>query len=172
MLDDTQKAMMDYWDQVVAFVTAYGLSVLGGIMILIVGWTLAGWASRAVDAALSRVQSFDLTLRRFIASIIRYIILTFTILAVLSQFGVQTASLIAVFGAAGLAIGLALQGTLANLAAGVMILIFRPFKIGDMVTLKTAVAQCALHAESGQAMTPNVFMVVARKIEGHFVTGS
>jgi small conductance mechanosensitive channel len=123
----------DAWNQATAFLATYGLSALGGIVLLFVGWTLAGWASRAVDVTLARVPSVDLTLRRFIASLVRYVILTFTVLAVLSQFGVQTASLIAVFGAAGLAIGLALQGTLANLAAGVMILIFRPFKIGDQI---------------------------------------
>jgi small conductance mechanosensitive channel len=121
------------WASAVTFLTTYGLSVLGGVAILFVGWTLAGWASRGIDSTLSRFATVDITLRRFVASMARYVILTFTILAVLSQFGVQTASLIAVFGAAGLAIGLALQGTLANLAAGVMILIFRPFKIGDDV---------------------------------------
>jgi small conductance mechanosensitive channel len=123
----------DAFTAAISYVTTYGLSVLGGFIILVVGWTVAGWASKAVDAALGRFQRFDLTLRRFIASVVRYVILTFTCLAVLSQFGVQTTSVIAVFGAAGLAIGLALQGTLANLAAGVMILLFRPFKIGDDV---------------------------------------
>ncbi len=126
-------SLRNAWDQVTAFLATYGLSALGGIVILIIGWLIAGWASRATDLTLARVPSVDLTLRRFIASLVRYLILTFTVLAVLSQFGVQTASLIAVFGAAGLAIGLALQGTLSHLAAGVMILIFRPFKIGDQI---------------------------------------
>lgn len=125
--------LQNAWDQVTAFLATYGLSALGGVIILIVGWLIAGWASRATDLTLARVPTVDLTLRRFIASLVRYLILTFTVLAVLSQFGVQTASLIAVFGAAGLAIGLALQGTLSHLAAGVMILIFRPFKIGDQI---------------------------------------
>jgi small conductance mechanosensitive channel len=69
----------------------------------------------------------------FFASLVRYTILIFTVLAVLSAFGVQTASLIAIFGAAGLAVGLALQGTLSNVAAGVMLLLFRPFKVGDYI---------------------------------------
>jgi len=125
--------LQNAWDQVTAFLATYGLNAIGGIIILIVGWMVAGWASRAVDLTLTRVHSVDITLRRFIASLTRYVILTFTVLAVLSQFGVQTASLIAVFGAAGLAIGLALQGTLSHLAAGVMILLFRPFKIGDEI---------------------------------------
>jgi small conductance mechanosensitive channel len=127
------SSVTEAWNQIVVIATTYGLDVLAGIVLLIVGWTAAGWAARGVDAALSRLQRFDLTLRRFIASVVRYLILTVTVLAVLSKFGVQTASLIAVFGAAGLAVGLALQGTLSNLAAGVMILLFRPFKIGDNV---------------------------------------
>jgi len=126
-------SLQNAWDQVTAFLATYGLSAIGGVIILIAGWLIAGWASRAVDLTLARVHSVDVTLRRFVASLTRYVILTFTVLAVLSQFGVQTASLIAVFGAAGLAIGLALQGTLSHLAAGVMILLFRPFKIGDEI---------------------------------------
>jgi small conductance mechanosensitive channel len=133
MADDIPPPLRNAWDTVTAFLATYGLEALGGIVILIIGWLIAGWASRATNATLSRVHSVDMTLRRFIASLVRYLILTFTVLAVLSQFGVQTASLIAVFGAAGLAIGLALQGTLSHLAAGVMILIFRPFKIGDQI---------------------------------------
>lgn len=132
-MQNMQTSIVDAWDQAVAFLTVYGLGAVGGLIILVVGWKAAGLASRAVDAGLTRVNTTDLTLRRFFSSIVRYVILTFTILAVLSQFGVQTTSLIAVFGAAGLAIGLALQGTLSNLAAGVMILVFRPYKIGDDV---------------------------------------
>jgi small conductance mechanosensitive channel len=132
-MDHVPQAVTNAWDQIVTFITVYGLSVIGGIALLVIGWTIAGWASRAVDTTMARLHKFDLTLRRFVASMVRYMIITFTVLAVLSQFGVQTASLITVFGAAGLAIGLALQGTLSNLAAGVMILIFRPFKIGESV---------------------------------------
>ena len=116
-----------------ALVATYGLNVIGAIAILVVGWIGAGWAQRSVDTALGKVRKFDETLRKFAASVVRYLILIVTVLAVLSQFGVQTASLITVFGAAGLAIGLALQGTLSNVAAGVMLLIFRPFKIGDYI---------------------------------------
>lgn len=132
-MQSMKTSIVDAWEQVVAFLTVYGLGAVGGLVILVVGWKVANLASRAVDTGMTRVNTTDLTLRRFISSLVRYIILTFTVLAVLSQFGVQTTSLIAVFGAAGLAIGLALQGTLSNLAAGVMILIFRPYKIGDDV---------------------------------------
>lgn len=132
-MPDMPTSMAGAWDQLMIVATTYGVDIVAGIVLLVVGWTVAGWAARGVDSALSRFQRFDLTLRRFIASVVRYAVLTVTALAVLSKFGVQTASLIAVFGAAGLAVGLALQGTLANLAAGVMILVFRPFKIGDSI---------------------------------------
>ncbi len=119
--------------QIIALIVSYSLNVVAAVVILIVGWIAAGWASRFVTRVLSRVERVDVTLRAFFASLARYFILAFTLLAVLSQFGVQTASLIAVFGAAGLAIALALQGTLSDVAAGVMLLLFRPFKVGDYV---------------------------------------
>ncbi|WP_119167222.1 mechanosensitive ion channel family protein [Algihabitans albus] len=115
------------------YVTTYGLNVIGAIVILLIGLIIAGWVARIVENALARTQRVDETLRGFFSSFAKYFIIVFTVLAVLAQFGVQTASLIAIFGAAGLAIGLALQGTLSNLAAGVMLLLFRPFKTGDFI---------------------------------------
>jgi small conductance mechanosensitive channel len=128
-----EQSVRDTADQVVAIITEYGLDVVGAIAILIVGWLAARWVHHAVAKALGRSQKVDDMLSGFFASLAKYLVLIFTGVMVLSQFGVQTASLIAVLGAAGLAIGLALQGTLSNVAAGVMILIFRPFKIGDYV---------------------------------------
>ena len=115
-----------------AFAT-YGLNVLGAIVILIVGMMFAGWAQAATRQALSKISRLDETLRVFFASIVKYLIIVLVLLAVLNQFGVQTTSLIALVGAAGLAIGLAVQGTLSNVAAGVMLLIFRPFRVGDSI---------------------------------------
>jgi len=108
-------------------------NAIAGVAILVLGIFLAGFISRLIRAGLHKVPRFDDTLEAFFSSMIRYFIITVTILMALSKFGVQTASLIAVFGAASLAIGLALQDTLKSLAAGVMLLIFRPFKIGDYV---------------------------------------
>lgn len=109
-----------------------GLSVLAGIAILVAGWVFATWAKRWTAVALEHVP-LDLTLKPLLASLARYVILIITIVLVLGQFGVQTTSLIAVIGAAGLAIGLALQGTLSNVAAGVMLLVLRPFRVGQFV---------------------------------------
>ncbi len=120
-------------DEIVKLVTTYGLDVVGAIVILIVGKIAAGWAERSVVRMLGRSPRIDETLTKFFGNLVRYTVLIFTVLAMLDQFGVQTASLLAVFGAGALVIGLALQGTLSNVAAGVMLLIFRPFKIGDYV---------------------------------------
>ncbi|MBT5416332.1 MAG: mechanosensitive ion channel [Rhodospirillaceae bacterium] len=114
-------------------VVPYALDVLTAIAILVGGWILAGWLKRSTRRALARIPGLDDTLEPFIASIVRYLVLILVLIAVLAQFGVQTTSVIAILGAAGLAIGLALQGTLSNLASGLMILFLRPFKMGDFV---------------------------------------
>jgi len=111
----------------------YGLSILGAIVILIIGRMVAGAAKNATAKWLEQAGKVDQTIRDFLSNCARYVVLIFTLIMVLSQFGIETTSLIAIFGAAGLAIGLALQGTLSNIAAGVMLLIFRPFKVGDFV---------------------------------------
>lgn len=121
-------------EQIYAVLVSYGLNVLGALAIIIIGFMAAGWARRSLERALSRSGRVDATLVRFFGSLLRYAIIAFVIIAALQQFGVQATSLVAVFGAAGLAIGLALQGTLSNVAAGVMLLMFRPFKIGDFIS--------------------------------------
>ena len=113
--------------------TAFGMEVVAAIAILILGWMVAGWAETSVGRALKKSERVDETLRRFFATATKYLVLAIAVIAVLNRFGVQTASLVALLGAAGLAIGLALQGTLGNVAAGVLLLILRPFKIGDFV---------------------------------------
>jgi small conductance mechanosensitive channel len=120
---------------IIPFVLDNTLHVVGATVILIIGFWIAGRADYLVDRSLRNSKHIDEMLRGFFASIARYFVLTVTLLAVLSQFGIQTTSLVAVIGAASLAIGLALQGTLSNLAAGVMLLIFRPFRIGHSVTV-------------------------------------
>ena len=128
-----ENSIEEAFTEVMTLLTTYGLDVVGALAMLVVGWFLAGWARRAVNQGLSNFESFDVTLRTFFASLAKYLVIIVTIVAVLNQFGVETTSLIAVLGAAGLAIGLALQGTLSNVAAGVMLLIFRPFKVGDFI---------------------------------------
>lgn len=117
------------------YLTTYGLEVIGAIIILILGWWVAGKAQNLTTRALAPVKNADKTLTGFLAGTVRYLVLAVTIVAVLNRFGVETTSLIAVMGAAGLAIGLALQGTLSNVAAGVMLLFFRPFRVGHFVDI-------------------------------------
>lgn len=113
-------------------VSTWGLRVVGAVALLIVGRIAAGWVRRSVTKALTKAET-DASLVPFFASMAYYVVLAVVVTAVLSLFGIETTSLIAVFGAAGLAVGLALQGTLSNFAAGVMLLIFRPIRVGDFV---------------------------------------
>ncbi len=112
----------------------YGLRAMLVLVFMVLAWTVSGWVSALVRKALRRVK-FDETLTKFVAKFVRWIILLLVALSCLSYFGVQTTSFAAVIGAAGLAIGLAFQGTLSNFAAGAMLLIFRPYKVGDVVNL-------------------------------------
>lgn len=117
----------------VALVTTYGLRVVGAIVILLLGWWVSRILYNGVHRLLVRTQRIDRTITLFLANAVRYLVLVLTFSAVLSTFGVATTSFVAVLGALGLAVGLALQGTLSNLAAGIMLVLFRPFHIGDRV---------------------------------------
>ncbi len=114
------------------FVSAIG-SVLSALAILFIGFLLGGWVRRRLVNLGGRYAHLDITLFNFLGNVARYVVVCFAFLFVLNTFGVQTTSVVAVIGAAGLAIGLALQGTLSNVAAGVMIVFFRPINIGDFV---------------------------------------
>lgn len=112
--------------------------VLAALVILVVGFLLAGFFRRRIERLAQKHDRLDPTLFGFVANVAWYAIIAFAALFVLNTFGVQTTSVIAVIGAAGLAIGLALQGTLSNVAAGVMIVFFRPIKVGDFVEIGSA----------------------------------
>jgi small conductance mechanosensitive channel len=114
------------------FVVTYGLKIIGAILILVVGRIVAGLVRKGVRTALGKSKA-DASLVSFFGSLAYYAIIVFAVLAALAKFGVQTASFVAVMGAAGFAVGFAMQGSLSNFAAGVMLLAFRPFKVGDFV---------------------------------------
>ncbi|MGF1468724.1 MAG: mechanosensitive ion channel family protein [Sandaracinaceae bacterium] len=116
----------------------YGTNVVGVLVALAIAWIVAGWVRRMIRRGLERA-SFDPTLTRFFANLARWAIIVFAVLGCLGVFGIQTASFAAVVAAAGLAIGLAFQGTLSNFAAGVMLLVFRPFKVADVVEAASVV---------------------------------
>lgn len=108
-------------------------SFIGAMVLLIGGWWLASRVEHGLRSLLSRQRHIDPTLSGVISSLARYTILILVVVAVLGQLGIQTTSIIAALGAAGLAIGLAMQGTLSNIAAGMMLLWLRPFRVGDYI---------------------------------------
>ncbi|MCT7662645.1 mechanosensitive ion channel family protein [Shinella kummerowiae] len=122
--------------QASALAVQYSFSILGALVLLVLGWFLSRLLHRWALSGLSRVRGIDITLAHFFANILRYAVLILVFVTVLGQFGVQTASIIAALGAAGLAIGLALQGTLQNIAAGIMLLVLRPFRVGEYIETK------------------------------------
>lgn len=119
-------------DQLMNFATTYGLQIIGAIIILIVGRIAAGVCRSIVRRLLEKGKA-DPAIVSFTGSLTYILVLTFAILAALAKFGIQTASFVAILGAAGFAVGFALQGSLSNFAAGVLILAFRPFRVGDVI---------------------------------------
>lgn len=109
-----------------------GPGVLAALVLLILAWIVSSWLRRLVIKGLVRAH-VDITVAKFFANLSRWAVLCFAIVTSLGTLGMNTTSLAAVIGAAGIAIGLALQGSLGNLASGVLLLIFRPFKVGDAV---------------------------------------
>lgn len=141
-------------------VTTYAFDVIGALVILIIGWMVASWVGRVTRQSIEKTSHVDSTLAPFMSNIVRYLILALVLIAVLAQFGVQTASVIAVLGTAGLAVGLALQGTLAHFAAGVVLLILRPFRAGDFIDSG---------AKAGTVVEIGLFATVLRTGDGVFV---
>jgi small conductance mechanosensitive channel len=119
-------------DQLTVFVTTYGIKIIGAIIILILGRIAAGIGRRIVGRILEKSKT-DPAVISFVGGMTYFLILIFAVLAALAKFGIQTASFVAILGAAGFAIGFALQGSLANFAAGVLILVLRPFRVGDYI---------------------------------------
>jgi small conductance mechanosensitive channel len=129
-IDEFQQLALSFWE----WLAPISIRFLIGIGILVIGIFLARKFSSIASQAFDKAK-IDPALKTVLLSIIRYTIIIVALFLLLSQVGVETGTLIAVFGAAGLAIGLALQGTLANIASGVMLLILRPFKIGHHVNV-------------------------------------
>jgi small conductance mechanosensitive channel len=115
-----------------SLLAAYGLKVLGAIATLVIGIWIARWLARIAGKVLHK-RSVDPTLTKFATSLVKIALITFVIISAISQVGIETTSFIAIIGAAGLAIGFALQGSLSNFASGVMLIIFKPIKVGDYI---------------------------------------
>ncbi len=148
-----------------ALLTKYAFDLVGAVVILVVGWMLASWAERGMSRGMAHLAHVDPTLKPLLASLVRYVILVFVAIAVLAQFGVQVASIIAVLGAAGVAIALALQGTLSNVAAGVMLLALRPFRVGEYIDAGTS-SDVAI---AGTVETVGLFTTELRTAQGLYL---
>lgn len=135
-------------EQIIDLAVVYGIKIALALAIYIVGKWLVGVISNAMQKAMT-ARNVDPTIGKFVGSIAYYLMFAFVVIAALGQLGVQTASVVAIMGAAGLAIGFALQGTLSNFAAGVMMILLRPVKVGDFVEVAGAsgvIAEVAIFA--------------------------
>ncbi len=134
--DDLTATASSYWDQFVVFLSergiSLGLNLLAALAIFVVGRWAAGMLTRLCKRLLTRSKVDD-TLSTFLGHIVYAMLLTFVIIAAIDRLGVNTTSFAAIVGAAGLAVGLALQNSLSNFASGVMLILFKPFKVGDYV---------------------------------------
>ena len=137
----------------------YAVNIVAAIVIFIVGSIIAKIVSGTITRVM-KARGVDLTVAHFLSALVRYGILAFTIIAALGRIGVQTASVIAVIGAAGLAVGLALQGSLSNLAAGVLLVMFRPFRAGEYVDLGGV---------AGTVLNVQIFSTTMRTVDGKIV---
>lgn len=124
--------MQEQIDKIYGYLIQYGMNVIASLLIFVIGKWLAGIAAKLFEAFLVR-SKVEKTLAVFGRNIAYFTILTFVVIASLNKIGIETNSFLAIIGAAGLAVGLALQGSLSNFAAGVMMIIFQPFRLGDYI---------------------------------------
>ncbi len=120
------------WEKASPYIIKYGFKLLAAILIFVIGKWIARMIANVADAAMTKAK-INKTLASFSKNIVYFGIMVFVAIAALGQLGIQTNSFVAIIGAAGLAVGLALQGSLANFAAGVMLIMFQPFEVGDVI---------------------------------------
>ena len=145
-----------------ALLLSYAVNIVAALAIIIVGLIIARMISNAVNRLMIS-RKIDATVADFLSALVRYGIIAFTLIAALGRVGVQTASVIAVLVAAGLAVGLALQGSLSNLAAGVLLVMFRPFRAGEYVDLGGV---------AGTVLSVQIFSTTMRTADGKIIAGN
>lgn len=121
-----------YWSMAVDYVITYSPKILMALVVLLVGLRIISWMGKLMSKGMEK-RGTDTTLRPFIVSLVSWILKAVLFISVIQMMGVATTSFVAVLGAAGLAVGLALQGTLGNFAGGALILLFKPYKVGDLI---------------------------------------
>ena len=124
--------MENYLVMLQEYISQYGIKILGAVLILIVGLWVAKLITKSFNRMLTK-KGTDPTLTKFFTAIVRILLIVFVIIAAIDQAGIETTSFVAVLGAAGLAVGFALQGSLSNFASGVMLIIFKPIRVGDYI---------------------------------------
>ena len=145
-----------------ALLLSYAVNIVAALAIIIIGLIVARMISNAVNRLMIS-RKIDATVADFLSALVRYAVIAFTLIAALGRVGVQTASVIAVLGAAGLAVGLALQGSLSNLAAGVLLVMFRPFRAGEYVDLGGV---------AGTVQSVQIFSTTMRTADGKIIAGN
>jgi small conductance mechanosensitive channel len=138
-------------------IVAFVVNALQAMVFLVVGWFVAGRTARFARSRIASARRIDQTLGLFIANTVRYVLLIAVVIGALQTFGFQVTSLVAILGAATLAIGLALQGTLSHLASGIMIVIFRPYRLGDFIQIGDTM---------GTVLDINLFLTELAGIDG------
>ena len=121
------------WERYQPEILGWGLKALGALLLIIIGMRVAGWLAKIVRSQALKYETIDDTLGNFFASLVRWAVTAAVFIAALQVFGVQATSFVAILGALTLAIGLSMQGALGNIASGVMIIMFRPYVLGDYI---------------------------------------
>ena len=134
MTTDQTIAALTIPEQIWLWLRLHMMDIAGAFAVLIIGLLLAGIISRWVERAMTRSSRFEPTVTNFLSSVVKYALWALVLVTVLAQFGVETTSILAALGGMALAVGLALQGTLSNVASGVMILVQKPFKVGEAIS--------------------------------------
>ncbi len=132
---ETDLTALTIAEQFFLWLRANMMDIIGGVAVLVIGLFVAGLISRWVKNGLSRADRLDPSIASLLSSLVKYALWALVLVTVLTQFGIETTSIIAALGGMALAVGLALQGTLSNVASGVMILVQKPFKVGEMVSV-------------------------------------
>lgn len=122
-----------FWNDNQALIVNYAMRAIGALLVLVIGLRVSGWLAGVVRKQISKRENIDKTLGSFFASLVQWALTAAVFITVLGVFGVEATSFVAVLGALTLAIGLSMQGALGNIASGVMIMLFRPYKLGDYI---------------------------------------
>ena len=160
MTTDQTIAALTIPEQIWLWLRLHMMDIAGAFAVLIIGLVLAGIISRWVERAMTRSSRFEPTVANFLSSVVKYALWALVLVTVLAQFGVETTSILAALGGMALAVGLALQGTLSNVASGVMILVQKPFKVGEAISAG---------AMTGTVQQIGLFTTELKQFDGLFV---